>query len=466
MSMAAWFRKTLDDVRLRRLPRERRRRLQRHAPAPAPEVMESRVLLAAVHWISDADGFWDDPANWQDQSTLANRVPGGGDDVVINRPAGSVTVTVRGGAGHQFAGTLSLAADETLRIAAEGLSVQAASTVVGSIELTGGFLQSNGTVTHAGELLWERGHLGGTNRIATSGTLRITTDDDKSIAANVTNEGMVVHSGSGDVIDVASGGGSVWTNASGAIYDFTGEGSRNATTTFTNRGTVRKSAGSGESRFTNNFNNEGGTVDAQSGTLRLSQGTNTGGHYMAAANAVVDMTGGGTARWFGTLTGSGAGRVEFSSGTFSTHTGSATLDFPAGLLHWTGATASGLWINAGTFQISGDSDRAIAATITNNGTVVHSGAGDVIDVASGGGSVWVNAAGSTYSFAADDSRNATTTFTNRGTVRKSGGSGESRFTGNFNNEAGTVDAQSGTLRLSQGTNTGATTWPRPALSST
>jgi uncharacterized repeat protein (TIGR01451 family) len=166
---------------------------------------------------------------------------------------------------------------------------------------------------------------------------------------------------------------------------------------------------------------------------------------MAAAGAVIDMTGGATARWFGTLTGSGAGRVEFRSGTFSTHTGIPTLNFPVGLLHWTSATANGSWTNLGTLQVSGDTDRAVAATITNEGTVIHSGAGDIIDVANGGGSVWVNSAGSLYEFTGSDGRNTISTFTNRGTVRTTQGAGDSQFTRVFHNEAGVIESRSGRL---------------------
>src|SRR2546430_160698 len=79
-------------------PRMTRRRRQNPSfPArdfyrPWLELLEERVLLANIFWNVDASGFWDTASNWSGGS-----VPGSGDDVVIDRPAGDFTVTVRSG---------------------------------------------------------------------------------------------------------------------------------------------------------------------------------------------------------------------------------------------------------------------------------------------------------------------------------------------------------------------------------
>ncbi|MFO0976766.1 MAG: carboxypeptidase regulatory-like domain-containing protein [Planctomycetaceae bacterium] len=407
-------------------------------------------MLSAVHWISDSNGFWDDPANWQDQSTFANRVSGGGDEVVINRPGSSVTVTVRAGSGSQAAGLFTLAADESLRIEGEDFSIHQVSTLAGNVQVSGGRIDGRQRVTLNGQNSWSAGSFAGQITVGAAGVLNISGVSDKTISASFENFGTVIHAGSGDIIDTSNGSGSLWVNQPGSVYEFTGDDGRQLTTTFNNLGTVRKSAGVGESSFTENFHNLGGTVEVTQGKLKLSRGSSTGGTYIASAGAVLDMTGGSNAFFTGTLTGSGAGRVELSSGTMLTGSSDATLNFPAGLFHWTGgafATSGRTWKNTGTVQISGASDKTISASFENFGTVIHSGSGDVIDTANGSGSLWVNQPGSVYEFTGDDGRQFTSTFKNLGTVRKSAGNGDSSFNAVFNNSGGVLEALTGRLLI-------------------
>lgn len=59
-------------------------------------------MLATVQWIAPTGGNWNTAANWQDQTTLANRLPTAGDDVVIpdigTIGAADQTITFGGGA--------------------------------------------------------------------------------------------------------------------------------------------------------------------------------------------------------------------------------------------------------------------------------------------------------------------------------------------------------------------------------
>src|SRR5579883_997758 len=59
----------------------------RHLAArPRLELLEGLVLLDAVRWINPASGDWGVAANWD-----AGRVPGGGDDAIIDRSGIIVT---------------------------------------------------------------------------------------------------------------------------------------------------------------------------------------------------------------------------------------------------------------------------------------------------------------------------------------------------------------------------------------
>src|SRR5262245_58366445 len=81
------------------LPLPRRRPRPRRGTAGVPltfERLEDRILLAKVFWNVDADGFWDVAANWKDEFDVV-RLPGAGDDVFLDRPAGVFAVTHRSG---------------------------------------------------------------------------------------------------------------------------------------------------------------------------------------------------------------------------------------------------------------------------------------------------------------------------------------------------------------------------------
>ena len=83
---------------------------------------------------------------------------------------------------------------------------------------------------------------------------------------------------------------------------------------------------------------------------------------------MVDLTGGKSPTFTGTYTGSGTGRVQLASGTF---TGSgAVLDFPSGLFVVSGGTLGGTVTNAGTGFIT-VTGGTLSGTLTNQGTIVQ-----------------------------------------------------------------------------------------------
>ena len=79
---------------------------------------------ATVNWLPDANGSWSTASNWSSNPAL----PGSGDDVVINPPGSTITVTHA-----QGNDTLrSLQCNENLLLSGGSLSVSAASQVNGS----------------------------------------------------------------------------------------------------------------------------------------------------------------------------------------------------------------------------------------------------------------------------------------------------------------------------------------------
>src|SRR5262245_15996782 len=99
---------------------------------PRLEVLEDRIL-PTVYWNVDADGSWDDPNNWIDQANHV-RAPSSGDDVIIDRGAGTFTITVPTGAAPN-----SITSNETV--------IFSGGTVYG------GMIQGNGTYILQGATL-------------------------------------------------------------------------------------------------------------------------------------------------------------------------------------------------------------------------------------------------------------------------------------------------------------------------
>ena len=113
---------------------KRRRRKSRRSLFLEP--LEIRRMLATVAWAVDADGFWDVASNWS-----TGNVPQPGDDVVIDRAAGSFTVTHRSGTSD----VNSLVSTETLTLSGGSLDVAGTVQVSNTFSLAGGTLM-NATV--------------------------------------------------------------------------------------------------------------------------------------------------------------------------------------------------------------------------------------------------------------------------------------------------------------------------------
>ena len=111
----------------------RRGKVNRRA---AFEMLEHRRLLATDNWISVSSGSWDVASNWS-----TGKVPGATDDVVINVPGASPTVTI----GSNVESVASITTADPLVISGGGLTVTADSTIGGGLAMTGGSLAGNGS---------------------------------------------------------------------------------------------------------------------------------------------------------------------------------------------------------------------------------------------------------------------------------------------------------------------------------
>lgn len=434
------------------MPRKQHERTstRRRGFRPILECLELRVTPTTVHWNIDGNGFWDVPGNWD-----TGQAPGAGDDVVIDRPAGNFTVTVRD---HQTINTL--VNKESVDIeAGGGLRVQSAGTLDSAIALNGDYLEVDAATTLKGTLTWKTGTLFTSGQgLTNAGVMALSNTSDVTLSGVLFNNATLSEGGTGSLSIT-----NTINNGSNGLLDFQNDVGITGNGVLNNSGTIQKSAGAGLSRIgpadnsTLYFNQLGGTLDARSGSLRLDQTRTsvleTGGTWNAGAGAMLEFVGNGPSGTYfaGNFTGSGAGTVLLGSGPFGIDSGGATFNFPIGLLQWTGGTFfSNPLTNAGSITLTGATDKSSTNTINNTGTLIVAGTGNL--VVSG---TLNNNAGGVIDFQNDGGIAGNGVVNNAGTIRKSAGGGVSRIGPSpnvdlyLNQLGGTLDARSGSLLLDQ-----------------
>ena len=352
----------------------RPRRFLRTAVHHAAERLEGRRLLAAISWTGASDhSSWNQPGNWS-----TNTVPTATDDVTINsvdtiqstsaRPMHNLTLTNAtlsgsgevdvGGAFHWISGTLAGGTKTVIPAA-------------GSLTLDTGNHQLNGELDLNGPATWTAGNIGlAGGNIVNNSTFTATTSATLQILGD----------GAGAGVFNNQAGGSFVVNGPGLVHLFF---STSAVT----------------------FNNAG-TVNVQSGTLRVESG--------GTGTKAFDVAGGATLAFGSDYTfaagssasgdgASGTGSFQFTGGT---QTLTADQTFPnltlssadtvagshnltvTGALHWMSGTLAGgtttivpaagsLLLDTGNHQLNGELDLNGPANWTagniglNGGTIVN-----------------------------------------------------------------------------------------------
>jgi hypothetical protein len=134
---------------------------------------------------------------------------------------------------------------------------------------------------------------------------------------------------------------------------------------------------------------------------------------------------------------------------------SGTSTWNSGEMH----TRNSQWINNGTLTISSSSGLLLSGAITNNGTIVQTGTGNLNF--SGTGSLLTNQSGGLYDLQSDAGLvgiNAGLVNASGATFRKSAGSGTSTIASFFSNQGGTIAASSGNLTFQSATYSGTSTF--------
>src|SRR5262249_2831908 len=186
---------------------------------------------------------------------------------------------------------------DSVTVSGGTLSVKGSLTA-GTFTLSGGTLSGAGDGTGTGAPAVAGGGGSGAGHTRAQGGLTLSGAVHRSLSGRaLDNAGAAVWSGSGGVF---TSGGASFTNLAGASLDLQSDAhfvwNSGAAPTFTNQGTLKKSAGGGTSTFDGAFHNTG-TVDVRSGTLLLNNGGPVGsggsssGSFTVAAGATLGFGG-------------------------------------------------------------------------------------------------------------------------------------------------------------------------------
>jgi RHS repeat-associated protein len=444
---------------------ERRRRSGVWA-RPWLEALEDRILLA-YSWTNPKGGSWSDPSNW-----FGGTVPPAGADVSISAPGGGAVD-----------GTVEVDVPVTvndLSFSGTELSLANPLTVNGAFDFPGGTLLLSGSSTNPsltvnGSFSCDSGNIIGPGVVSIASTGTMTIGGTGSVTLNALGGSLTLNNAGtvgweDNYIDATTGvtvnNHGTWNATANGFFRDT-DNITNPTAAFNNYGTLERTEGTGTADFSQLvFNNLGGAIDVDSTTLQLGPGTSTGGSFVVAAGADVNIFGGygGTQTLTGTYTGSGGGTVGVQGGSapFVMAIGSAgaTFDFAPGLFsQWDNGTIAGPGVltNTGWLDFNTDYDGVTVAlnglTIDNQGTVVW---GNGVLYTSNAPVInnYGNFDAQANAYVVPDSNVGS--FNNYGTLERTTGTGTADFSQlDFNNLGAAIDVDSSTLELGTGTSTGA-----------
>jgi hypothetical protein len=326
---------------------------------------------------------------------------------------------------------------------------------------TGQLLLANGTLNGSsltlncapGLFQWTGGQISGS--LLNTNVLEISGSNNVLLSATIGNSSLIRHSSTG-TLELNSGPGAHIENFSSGTYRLESDASIIGVSccsaiSFDNYGSFIKIGGTNTATISAAFNNWGGLLDVETGSLTLANnGSSSNAQFTVAAGAALDITGGTSPTWFGQIKGQGAGTVFLRSGTLNASP-SLALNFSSNLFQWSGGYLSGVTTNLNTFNISDVYPHLLRGRFDNAGLARHTGSGP-LQFDSGPGSVFRNLPGATYQIETDTalvtvSCCSPTLFQNEGLLRKVGGANNTSIGVSFSSLGGTIEVDSGRLTL-------------------
>jgi hypothetical protein len=383
------------------------------------------AYTATITWTNTVAGVWSVAANW-----YPNQVPGPADTVVIPLAA------------------------------TNGATVDATYTIQNLI-LDGGDLNNTGysydALTVNGQINWTNGILGCSVTNDGVMTLAGTNGVDYTLSFPLFNAGTFNVVSGNLLINYCGYNNGALNNAQGALLNLREDASIDISSNqfglcppnFSNEGTIRKSGGTGTSYLYPSLINSG-TVDVQTGTISFNGGGNLGGTLQSEGSGALVLatniynTGltlaGNLTSTNAFLKGAELGGTGIISGVLTWNSGSFNGGFQTPIIG-----TNGVLVLAG---VNG-TDYSLSIALDNQGTIKLVSGNLLIDDCGSDFGELKNEAGGLVDFENDVSIDSSCggQFINSGIVRKSGGTGTSDVGAYFNNNAGILDAQTGTIGL-------------------
>ncbi len=322
--------------------------------------------MASVSWTATSSGSWSTAANW-------TAAPQQGDDVTINTPGSSITVTYA--TGTLALDSLFTGASDTLDITGGALSTSQSFSLAGALEMSGG-------------------------------SLRLASLGQQTLGANVTQSGGLLV-----LVNGATASGGVLSQTGGTITvmhgAFTDQDGGSLAGTLSGPGAFVLASGFGvQTVFQSGFVLSTGSVDIASGSVFLQEALNYGNKFSLLGT--LDLNGhAGTLTGYaaldgdvngGSLTVSGGGHLngmvldngavltvqnsinQTGSITLGGNTGTGTLDIATnGTLRVTGndfinqGIGAGYLVNSGLIEKTAGNSQSgtmvVYDTVTNTGTI-------------------------------------------------------------------------------------------------
>ncbi len=395
---------------------------------------KATVIVGAVngsYWDGGGDGHnWSDAKNW-----FEDKLPSDSSDVYIYGDNIELGINLNG----QTVNTITTIGSITF-------SSGSLTSIKGG-QLNSGFklgngvgLNTSGKMVLNGQTTWLGGALGGTGSVVNNGELSLLGANTKYLGVTLENTGTIKISE-----------GALVPNALGTVLKNTGRLEILSDTSISqyqgylnlqNSGTIIKTGGTGIAYISSDLVNTG-TLESQSGTLRIDRGTLDTGTYTATTGATLQL---GDVTLKGALSGSPTGAVAViggnlqvaSSETAHLNFGGTNFDFRSGSI-----SGGGKLVNDATMFMG---QTYLSSTLENAGTIKISGS----LISNAAGTTVRNLAGATLEFINDygiDQYQGRINLENNGLILKSGGSGVSNLQLGTLTNTGTLESRSGTLRI-------------------
>jgi hypothetical protein len=343
------------------------------------EHLESREVMNRATWISTADGDWGNAANWDIRDANNNvvvGVPTINDDVIIDLANSNPVITVSTNAVAK-----TVLSTKKISINAGLLQISNASTIAGNVEIkNSGTLQTDSQLTLSGTVDWIQGTITdtGTSTVTISGTTNLTGTATIS-GTTLTNLGTLNIS-SGGALTFSNG---TLVNESTGTIDIQNDNSFTATnSTLQNKGLLKKSSGSNTVTLPSGLNLDNtGSVEVYSGTFKV---TTTSQISTDQITNIKTLTAGKWKAVNGTLDLAASNSITINQGelTFGLGgaiTGTGALNSNDGVLRLLDGVNRGFvnFVNqsSGLIEFSGNSSPVIGGSFTNNGVIKKTGLG-------------------------------------------------------------------------------------------